>query len=72
MIDPRLPYRDDDVPEMKSLNLVELFEWLGTDPRRWAAAAAQNWEASGLDLSDSLEGWFAAALETGRKEVRKA
>lgn len=67
MNDPRRPYRDDDVPNLESVNLVELMEWLGTDPRRWAAAAAQHWEGGGADLSDTLEGWFAAAIDVGRR-----
>ena len=71
MIDPRRPYRDDDVPPLDGLALVELMEWLGADPRRWAAAAAQHWEGGGADLADTLESWFAAALETGRLEIRR-
>ena len=71
MIDPRAKYRDESVPNLRSVTMAELRHWLGVDPRRWGAAAAQAYESSQEDLSTLLEGWFAAAMEAGAMSTKR-
>jgi hypothetical protein len=71
MIDPRRPWRNDDVPNMRSVTVAELRHWLNTDPRRWAAAAAVAFSESSDDLDEVLIGWFAAAFEAGGMEAAR-